>query len=67
VNGAIAHLKKIDVPRDDARIAAIARSELDAVLLLERGNVVFRQPDWDLDRNGHAIIREHEPLQHLVA
>ena len=42
------------------------RRELDPVLLLERGDVALGQPDRDLDRDRHAVVGEHEPLQRLV-
>ena len=43
-----------------------ARRELDAVLPFERGDVVSREPDGDLDRDRHAVVGEHEVLQRLV-
>ena len=33
---------------------------------LERCDVSLREPDRDLDRNGDAVVGQHEPLQCLV-
>ena len=42
------------------------RRELDTVLVLEGGDIGLREPDRDLDRDGHAVVGEHEALQRLV-
>ena len=66
VHGAVAHLQKVDVAGDRSLGRTHPRRELDAVLLLERGDVGLCQPDRDLDRDRHAVVGEHELLQRLV-
>jgi hypothetical protein len=53
--------------RSRGRGAGTARRNFDAQLPFQRGDVVFAQPDGDLDRDGHAVIAEHKPLQRLVS
>ena len=48
VHGAVSHLQEIDVAGDDPQAAGLGR-ELDAMLALKRLNVVFGEPDRDLD------------------
>src|ERR1700674_5282018 len=45
MHGTVAHLQKVDVPRDRTLGRAEARRELDAVPLLQRSDVSFGEPD----------------------
>ena len=51
---------------NDARGAGTAARNFDAQLPFERSDVVFTQPDGDLDRDSDTVIAEHKPLQRLM-
>src|SRR5207253_1720883 len=67
VDTPVPDLQEIDVARDRSLGAAVVRRQLDAMLALECGDIALIQPDWDLDRDGNAVVAEHEALQRLVA
>ena len=67
MDGSVSHLKEINVPGDHAGRIAHARREFDAMLVFERDYVGFFEPDGNFNCDGHAVIREHELLQHFVA
>ena len=46
--------------------AARVCREFDAVFSLEPCDVLFGEPNRDLDRNRHAIVGEHEALERLM-
>ena len=51
VYGAVAHLQEIYVPSNCALGVAVPRRQLNVVLLIERGDVMFGEP------NGHPRLR----------
>jgi hypothetical protein len=59
---AVSYLQEIDVTGDDSLPIVLAGREFDAMRRFERGDVGLCQPDRDLNRNGHTVVREHEPL-----
>ena len=65
VHGIVAHLQKVDVARDAARRPT--RRELDAVCRFEVSDLVFGEPDGNLDRDRARVIGEHKILQRLMA
>ena len=50
-----------------ARGLAVAGASSIAVLSFERRDVGFGEPDRDFDGERHAVVREHEALERLVA
>ncbi len=67
MDGVVSDLQEVEVARDATQRCSIARGEFDAVLRFEFGDLVFREPDGDLDRDRARVVREHEVLQRLVA
>ena len=61
VHGAVADLQEIDVAGEDAGLVAFGQ-ESDAVLRLQRVDIRSREPDWNFDRDRHAVVGEHEAL-----
>jgi hypothetical protein len=66
VDSAVPDLEEVEVAGNDARGAGTVRRNFDAQLPFERGDVVFAQPDGDLDRDSDTVIAEHKPLQRLM-
>ena len=64
VHGIVSDLQKVDVAGDAARRPT--RRELDAVACFECADLVFGEPDGNLDRDRARVIGEHEILQRLV-
>ena len=65
VHGIVAHLQKIDVARDAARRPT--RRERDAVSGLDFADLVFGEPDGNLDCDRARVIGEQKILQRLVS
>jgi hypothetical protein len=66
VDSTISDLQKVHVASDDTRVVAVAWCELDAVLLLDRLDFGFREPDRHFDGERDAVVGEHEALERFV-
>ena len=65
VHGIVAHLQNVEVARDAARRPT--RREFNAVARFEFADLVFGEPDGNLDGDRARVIREHKILQRLVS
>ena len=64
VHGIVTHLQKVSVSRDAARRPT--RREFEAVFGFKVSDLVFREPDWNLDGDRARVICEHKNLQRLA-
>ena len=64
VHGVVSDLQKVDMAGDGARRPT--RRELDAISCFKVADLVFGEPNRNLDCDGARVIREHEILQRLV-
>ena len=64
VHGIVAYLQKVDMAGDAS--AARTRRQLDTVSCFEVSDLVFGEPDRNLDCDGARVVREQKILQRLV-
>jgi hypothetical protein len=64
MHGVVPDLQKVEVARDRARRPT--RRKLDVVSTFKFGNLIFGEPDGNLDGDGARVVREHEVLQRRV-
>jgi len=64
---AIPHLQKIDVSCHGALCRAAARHQFNAKVELKSEEIVFVEPDRDLNHHRHAVIGQHEALERLIS